>query len=66
MGRKAVLIAIVQQRELTVFVQIVCFIKDNKMQRSSYCGSKASLEVQISCDTTKNDTTKGISNTNFI
>jgi len=60
MGRKVVLIAFVQQRKLTVFVQIVCFIKDNKMQKISYCGSKASLEVQISCDTTENDTTIGI------
>jgi len=35
------------------------------MQKCSYCGSKASLEVQMFCDTTKNDTTVGISNTNF-
>jgi hypothetical protein len=35
------------------------------MQKSSYCGSKASLEVQIPCDTTENDTTIGIPNTNF-
>lgn len=35
------------------------------MQKSSYCGSKASLDIQISCDTTENDTIIGISNTNF-
>jgi len=35
------------------------------MQKSSYCGSKANLEVQISCDTTENDTIIRISNTNF-
>jgi hypothetical protein len=36
------------------------------MQKSSYCCSKESLEVQISCDTTENDTTIGISNTSFM
>jgi hypothetical protein len=53
----------VQNTELLIFGANIYFIKDNKNgKKSGCCGSKASLEEQISFDFTEIEAVIGISN----